>query len=72
MTTSLNQAQIEVLNALSVLKTDEEVFELKKVISEFFARRADAAFDKLWESGEWNDEKLQEMKNAHYRTPYKS
>ena len=27
--------------------------------------------DKLWESGAWNEQTLEELKTAHYRTPYK-
>ena len=27
--------------------------------------------EKLWQSGEWNEQTLQDLKTAHYRTPYK-
>lgn len=27
--------------------------------------------DKLWESGEWSNKKLEEMKSEHLRTAYK-
>ena len=40
-------------------------------ISEFFARRADEEMERLWESGEWNEQTLEDLKSAHYRTPYK-
>ena len=46
--------------------------ELKHVISEFYARRADEELDKLWQSGEWNEQTLKELGEVHYRTPYKS
>lgn len=68
---SLNKAQIEVLNALSLLRTDEDVYQLKKVITDFFARRADDAMDKLFASGEWTDTTISGFANSHYRTPYK-
>ncbi|MCC8071737.1 MAG: dephospho-CoA kinase [Bacteroidales bacterium] len=68
--TKLNQAQIEILHAMAALNTEEEVRDLKRAITAFFAKRADEAMDKLWESGQWNYDKLQSLKDAHYRTPY--
>ena len=49
---------------------DAELLALKHAISEFFARRADEEMEKLWLSGEWNEQTLQDLKTAHYRTPY--
>ena len=30
----------------------------------------DEEMEKLWASGEWNEKTIQELKTAHYRTPY--
>lgn len=68
----LNRAQIEVLDALSSLETEEDVKALKLAISQFFAKRAQDALEDLWNKGEWNQELLDSFENAHYRTPYKS
>ena len=65
-----NEAQLELLNVLADVKDEAELMALKHAISEFFARRADEEMEKLWDSGEWNEETLQELKTAHYRTPY--
>ncbi len=65
-----NEAQLELLNVLADVKDEAELMALKHAISEFFARRADEEMEKLWASGEWNEETLQELKTAHYRTPY--
>ena len=51
--------------------SDDELNALKHVISEFFARRADEEMEKLWQSGEWNPQTLEDLKTAHFRTPYK-
>lgn len=66
-----NQAQIELLGAMSAIQSEDELIELKHAISEFFARRADAEMDKLWEDGKWNEQTLESLKSAHYRTPYR-
>jgi len=65
-----NEAQLELLNVLADVKDEAELMALKHAISEFFARRADEEMEKLWASGDWNEQTLQELKTAHYRTPY--
>lgn len=65
-----NEAQLELLNVLAEVKDEAELMALKHTISEFFARRADEELEKLWASGDWNEQTLQELKTAHYRTPY--
>lgn len=69
--TYFSPAQVEVLNAVAHLHTEEEIRELKKAISHFFFERANREMEKLWESGEWNEQTLEDLKCAHYRTPYK-
>ena len=68
--TIFNEAQLELLSVMASGKDDAELMALKHAISEFFARRADEEMEKLWQSGEWNEQTLQDLKDAHYRTPY--
>ena len=65
-----NKAQIELLDTMASIESDEELMALKHAISEFFARRADEEMDRLWQSGEWNEQTLEDLRSAHYRTPY--
>ncbi len=44
---------------------------MKRFLVAFFAERVDAGMDALWESGEWNEQTLKDLSNAHYRTAYK-
>ena len=69
--TVLNEAQMSILRLLGSMKTVEEVNELRQVICDYYARRVDEEVDKLWESGQWNDEKNEAVLNEHLRTPYK-
>ena len=64
-------AQIELLNAMAWVTSDEDVWALRHAISEFFANRADEAMEQLWADGTWNEETLRSLKDAHYRTPYR-
>ena len=70
--TTLNEAQMSVLRLLGSMKTVEEVDELHRVICEYYVRRVDEEVDKLWESGEWDDEKNEAVLQEHLRTPYKN
>lgn len=69
--TIFNSAQLELLNIMANIKSDEELIALKHAISEFFAKRADEEMEKLWESGAWNEQTLKDLKTNHFRTPYK-
>ena len=45
--------------------------ELKKAISDYFAKQAQKEIDRLWENGELNEEKVDKFYQLHERTPYK-
>ncbi len=65
-----NRAQIEILNAMASLKSEEGLRELQQAISNFFAERADSEMERLWEEGVINEEVIEGWKNEHMRTPY--
>ena len=65
-----NQAQRDVLNVVSMLKSDEDVKALRKVLIDFVNNRLQQELDKLWDSGEWSEEKLQQMSKENLRTHY--
>ena len=69
--TVLNEAQLSILRLLGSMKTVEEVDELRQVICDYYARRVDEEVDKLWESGQWDNEKNEAVLKEHLRTPYK-
>ena len=39
--------------------------------SAFYAKQVDEEMDKLWESGQFDQKKLDELRGQHLRTPYK-
>ena len=67
-----NAAQIELLNAMACLKTDEDLTELKEAMSRFFAERADREFEHLMDEGVINDKVMEEWEHEHMRTPYRT
>lgn len=68
---TFNKAQMHVLNLLSHIKSEKALDELKDQLAAFYAKQVDDEMDKLWESGEWDEKKLEELRDAHLRTPYK-
>ena len=70
-TVGLNAAQIDFLQLLAHIKTMEELDELRQVVSDYYARKAEEGINKLWESGQWSKEKDEEILKTHLRTPYK-
>ena len=69
-TVALNEAQMSILRLLGSMKTVDEVNELRQVISNYFAQKATKEMDKLWDSGEWDNEKNEAVLQEHLRTPY--
>lgn len=71
MAATLNQAQLQILDMMSFIKSEETLKELKHIISDFFARQAQEEINRLWESGDLNKEKVESFRKLHERTPYK-
>lgn len=62
--------QSEVMNMMSFVKTEETFKKLKKVLAEFFAEEADKELSRLWEDGTLDDNRIEEFRSLHERTPY--
>ena len=66
-----NQAQQAVLNVISCLQSEQDLADLKRTLVKFMNDRLQREMDKLWESGEMSNEKLQKMQSEHLRMAYK-
>ncbi len=69
--TILNDAQLGILRLLSRMTRVEQVEELRQVISNYYAQKATEEMDRLWDNGEWSEEKNEGILKEHLRTPYK-
>ena len=70
-TFSINSAQGEILNMMPFLKDENTFVMLKKVISDFFAQKADEELNRLWENGSLDNNKIEDSKHLHQRTAYR-
>ena len=71
VTQPLNAAQIELLNSVAHIESEEDLRELKHTLSMFFAKLADREIDRLWDEGVINEEVIEKWAHEHMRTPYK-
>jgi hypothetical protein len=69
-TATLNQAQLQLLDMMSFIKTPEALSDLNRVISDYFIKKADAALNKMWDEGTLNEERIEGFRNLHERTAY--
>jgi hypothetical protein len=68
--TVFNPMQLQLLRMFSYVRSDSQMQEIKKVLSDYFFNKVEEGMDALWESGEWSEEKNDAIMKEHLRTPY--
>lgn len=63
-------AQVHIFNLVSHIKSAVGLEQLRKQLAAFYAKQVDDEMDALWESGQFDEKKLQELRCSHFRTPY--
>ena len=63
--------QIEMLEMVSRVSSEAEMQDIRRMLGQYFAKRAEDAFDRLWDEGVINEDVIEEWKHEHMRTPYK-
>ena len=63
--------QIEMLELASRVSSEVEMQDIRRMLGQYFAKRAEKAIDRLWDEGVLNDKVMEEWKSEHMRTPYK-
>ena len=69
--TKLNPTQIHLLQMFDRLKSESELQELKRFLSNYYAPKVDKESEKLWDEKGMSDETIDELLNRHLRTPRK-
>ena len=68
--TVLNEAQLELLDLVSVMDSKEEIEGLRKAITDYLGSQLKGELDKLWANGTLNEEKVESFRTLHERNPY--
>ena len=63
-------AQLQVFNLVSHIKTAAGLEQLRKQLAAFYAKQIDEEMDQLWESGQFDEKRMPELRGSHFRTPY--
>jgi hypothetical protein len=65
--TVFNEAQLHILNMTSHIKTAANLEKLKNQLVQFYAQQIDEDMEQLWQTGELNEDKLNDLRTAHMR-----
>jgi hypothetical protein len=63
--------QIEMLELVARVSSEAEMQDIRRLLGQYFAKRAEDALDSLWDEGILNEDVMEEWKKEHMRTPYK-
>ena len=59
--TVFNPAQLYLLDLFSRIKSDEELNDIKQLVADYYAKKLDELTQKMWESGELDQKRLDEI-----------
>ena len=63
--TVFNPVQIHLLKMFQRKKSEADLLEVKKVLSDYYAKKLDAQLEKMWESGELDQKRLDEKQQIN-------
>ena len=63
--------QIEMLEMVSKVSSEAEMQDIRRMLGQYSAKRAEEAIDRLWDEGKLNNDVIEGWKSEHMRTPYK-
>ena len=67
---TFSPAQVHVFNLVSHIKTAVGLEQLREQLTSFYAQKVDDEMDALWESGQFDEKRMKELRGSHFRTPY--
>ncbi|MCF0188594.1 MAG: hypothetical protein HUK04_03790 [Bacteroidaceae bacterium] len=68
--TIFNPVQLQLLQMFSRQTGEEELLEIKQLLSEYFSKKVEAGMSQLWKQGQWDNDKNNSILTQHLRTPY--
>ncbi|GHT37249.1 hypothetical protein FACS189435_1850 [Bacteroidia bacterium] len=67
---ALNPTQLHLVEMFSFSMQEETLVELKSVLLDFYRKKVDEETDAFWEEQHLDNARMEEIMNAHNRTPY--
>lgn len=59
------------LELVSHVQSEQEMNDIRRILAQYFAKKAEDEIDKLWDEGIINDKVIEGWKVEHMRTPYR-
>ena len=69
---TMNESQMMILESFAGAQDEQELNALMDVLRNFYASRLESEMQRLWDDGTLNQDKLDQLKGEHLRTPYRS
>ncbi len=66
----LSNLQLELLKMFQYNLPENQLLEVKKLLSDFFAKNITNDVDELWDKNNWNEDTIDLLKDEHLRTKY--
>ncbi|MGB3777661.1 MAG: hypothetical protein WA960_04835 [Tunicatimonas sp.] len=67
----ITNLQQELIKVFSYNVSEEELEDIRDLLSNYFAEKATREMDRLWDEQGWTNETMDEWLKEHKRTPYK-
>lgn len=66
----LTNLQLELIKLFKYELPDNQIREIKTLLSKYFAEKASDEMDRLWEENNWSNKTMDDWSNEHLRTKY--
>jgi hypothetical protein len=66
----ITNLQRELMKVFSYEVSEEELKDIRDLLSNYFAEKATREMDRLWDERGWTNETMDEWLKEHKRTPY--
>ena len=65
-----SNVQLELLKVFAHHVSDDDLLELRRLIVQFFSKKAVEAADAAWDKNQWNDSDVERLLHTKLRTSY--
>jgi hypothetical protein len=67
---TLHQAKMNLLRVVDCIRTIDDVQAIQQILANYYAQKAEAEMDRLWDNGTINEQVIEQWGQEHMRTPY--
>ncbi|MDD5990751.1 MAG: hypothetical protein PUC34_05825 [Paludibacteraceae bacterium] len=61
---------MNLLRVVDCIRTIDDVQAIQQILANYYAQKAEAEMDRLWDNGTINEQVIEQWGQEHMRTPY--